>query len=71
LASFFLEANKFDRKIPIYLDINLNGERSLDHLQRFEQLGFKNIILASGEDINESDLPRGIKSISGKLPPLQ
>lgn len=70
LESFFLDADKIKKETPIYLDINLNGQRSLEYLSRFEKLGFANLTLASGEDIDTDHLPRTIRGIIGKLPPL-
>jgi signal transduction histidine kinase len=71
LETFFEEARKINKNTPIYLDINLNGKRSLDYLDQFNEIGFKNITLATGEDISLEQLPSIVRGVSGKLPPLQ
>ena len=71
IESFFAEASKINKSTPIYLDINLNGKRSLDQINRFEEIGFKNLTLATGEDIALEQLPSIVRGVSGKLPPLQ
>lgn len=71
LESFFEEARKINKSTPIYLDINLNGKRSLDYLDQFNEIGFRNINLATGEDLPLEQLPPSIRGVSGKLPPLQ
>src|SRR5690606_14686689 len=71
LESFFAEARKINRDTPIYLDMNLNGKRSLDYINQFEEIGFKNLTLATGEDLTLEQLPASIRGVSGKLPPLQ
>lgn len=71
LESFFAEAKKISKNTPIYLDINLNGKRSLDYLSQFDEMGFRNLTLASGEDLPIEHLPASIRGVSGKLPPLQ
>lgn len=70
LENFFAEAKEIDKNTPIYLDINLNGKRSLDYLHRFDEIGFKNLTLATGEDIPLEQLPSSVRGVSGKLPPL-
>ena len=71
LESFFEEARKINKSTPIYLDINLNGKRSLDYIDQFNEIGFKNLTLATGEDLPLEQLPASIRGVSGKLPPLQ
>lgn len=71
LDSFFAEADKINRDTAIYLDINIGAEKSTNHLAHFDKLGFKNITLATGEDIEPEHLPIGVIGVSGKLPPLQ
>ena len=52
------------------LDLNINGEKTTKYLDEISKLGFKNIILATGEKIENDMLPKGISRITGKLPPL-
>ena len=70
LDNFFSEASIFDKKVPIYLDINLGGTKSLEHLYKFQEMGFENITLATGEYIPLDQLPAGVRGLAGKLPPL-
>lgn len=70
LESFFSEANTINKDTAIYLDINIGNERSTNHLARFEKLGFKNITIATGEDIGHEPLSSSVIDVSGKLPPL-
>lgn len=70
LDNFFSEASVFDKAVPIYLDVNLGGIKSLEYLHKFEGMGFKNITLASGEYIPLDQLPPGVRGLTGKLPPL-
>ncbi len=70
LESFFSDAKKINKNTPIYLDINLNGKRSLEYLSQFDEIGFRNLTLATGEDLSLDKLPSNVRGISGKLPPL-
>jgi hypothetical protein len=47
------------------------GEKSTKYIDQIYDLGFINIILATGEDLGEAALPNHVQGISGKLPPLQ
>jgi hypothetical protein len=69
VSSFLESSNDIKRDCPIYLDLNISGEKSINYLGRFEALGFRNIILATGEDISLDGLPKIVQAISGKLPP--
>jgi signal transduction histidine kinase len=67
----FIEASEdIKRDCPIYLDVNISGKRSLDYLEKIENIGFVNIILATGENISLDGLPKIVKGVSGKLPPI-
>jgi hypothetical protein len=70
LDNFFSEASIFDKKVPIYLDVNLGATKSLEHLYKFQEMGFENITLATGEYIPLDQLPAGVRGLAGKLPPL-
>ena len=71
IESFILASEKIPSECPIYLDLNLNGVKSTDYLQRLHELGFTNIILATGEDLSQFKLPKYVQNVTGKLPPLQ
>lgn len=67
----FLEVSEtINKNCPIYLDLNINGEKSIKYVDSIYEAGFSNIILATGEEYFDEPLPRHIQSISGKLPPL-
>jgi signal transduction histidine kinase len=68
----FLElSGSINKECPIYLDLNMYGEKSTKYIDQIYDLGFINIILATGEDLGEAALPNHVQGISGKLPPLQ
>lgn len=71
IEAFFADADRISKETPIYLDVNLKEGRSIDQLGKFEEMGFKNITLATGEEIAPANLPTNIRGVSGKLPPLQ
>jgi FixJ family two-component response regulator len=70
VESFLEVATDLDKRCSIYLDLNINGEKTTKYLDEISKLGFKNIILATGEKIEIDMLPKGISRITGKLPPL-
>ena len=69
--SFFEHSKTINKACPIYLDLNMHGEKSTRYIDQIYGLGFTNIILATGEDLGEESLPNHVQGISGKLPPLQ
>jgi hypothetical protein len=70
-VELFLEKSKvINNDCFIYLDLNLNGEKSTKYIDQIYALGFRNIILATGEDLDEFVIPKNILSVSGKLPPV-
>ena len=69
VESFLEVATDLDKGCSIYLDLNINGEKTTKYLDEISKLGFKNIILATGEKIESDILPKGISRITGKLPP--
>ena len=68
---FFELSESINKTCPIYLDLNLHGEKSTKYIDQIYDLGFTNIILATGENLGEGSLPNHVQGISGKLPPLQ
>lgn len=69
--NFFELSGSINKTCPIYLDLNMHGEKSTKFIDQIYDLGFTNIILATGEDLGEGTLPNHVQGISGKLPPLQ
>lgn len=70
IESFLGSVDTLNKDCPIYLDLNLNGEKSIKYIDTIYNLGFSNIIMATGENISLEELPKNISRISGKLPPL-
>ncbi|MGZ3769745.1 MAG: sensor histidine kinase [Bdellovibrio sp.] len=64
----FLEvANSIDRLTPIYIDVSLqNGVKGTDVAQLIHQLGFVEINLATGYDLNSIQAPPFICRVVGK-----
>jgi signal transduction histidine kinase len=69
IEMFLRDCSDLSRTCPVYLDLNINGERSTDHLDKITTLGFKNIFIASGESLDLASLPSQIVGVTGKLPP--
>lgn len=69
--SFFEHSGSINKACPIYLDLNMHGVKSTKYIDQIYDLGFTNIILATGEELGEGALPDHVRGISGKLPPLQ
>ena len=70
VPEFIENSSKINRKCAIYLDLNINGEKSTRYLEKLHSLGFDKIILATGEDFKDIPVPNYVHSVSGKLPPL-
>ncbi len=68
---FFEFSTNINKSCLIYLDLNINGEKSTKYIDKIYKLGFENIILATGEDLDFDVLPKNVQAVSGKLPPLQ
>lgn len=71
VESFLVVAEQIKHDCPIYLDLNINGIKSTKYIDQIYKLGFTNIILATGEDMLQIELPNHVRGVSGKLPPLQ
>jgi len=71
IKDFLSYAPRINRECNIFLDLNLNGEKSTQYINQIYDLGFTHIILATGEDISQMPLPKYVENIIGKLPPLQ
>lgn len=71
IDNFLQLAGRINKACPIYLDLNMYGEKSTKYIDQIYGLGFTNIILATGEEPGEGSLPNHVIAISGKLPPLQ
>ncbi|MBH49058.1 MAG: hypothetical protein CME71_12895 [Halobacteriovorax sp.] len=68
--AFLKKSKTFKKNVQIYIDLNIHGNKTWEHIEEISALGFKNIYLATGEDIDEQTLPSSISGVSGKLPPL-
>jgi len=69
INNFIESSDSIPRSCPIYLDLNLGSLRSTDYIDEILSLGFTNIFLATGESLEEEMIPKGIRGVSGKLPP--
>lgn len=70
VEAFLEQVESIQRDCVIYLDLNLNGEKSLKYLEKIDRLGFKKIFLATGEELSDIPLPKFVQGLSGKLPPI-
>lgn len=68
---FISSSETIQRECPIYLDYNLKNEKSTRYIPMLHELGFKNIILATGESLREEEVPEYVVNVIGKLPPIQ
>lgn len=77
---FFLRAQEFDRKTPIYVDLNLgNNHSGQDVCRRIHELGFEVIYISTGYSAGNPAVSFSkllerlpfLKGIVGKDPPFQ
>lgn len=69
VEKFVENAQNIDRTTAIFLDYNLDDKKTAaQYLPELNALGFKNIIIATGETEIESDNIEGIVAVIGKDP---
>lgn len=69
VEKFVENVQNLDREIPIFLDYNLDNKKTAIHyIPELNSLGFKNIIIATGEASLKSNNIEGIIGIIGKDP---
>lgn len=71
ISKFLESSSDISKNVKVYLDLNIDGEKMWNHIDLIVKSGFKNVFLATGEDLDASDLPDSIIGVSGKLPPIQ
>lgn len=65
--SFIIDSSKFQNNTPVYVDSNLgDGLKGEVLSKQIFDLGFKNIFLATGENISDIQVPFWIKKVQGK-----
>ena len=70
VQDFLEQSHQIGKSCSVYLDVNINGEKSFKYIDKIHELGFSNIILATGEFIEESLVPDHVSGVTGKLPPV-
>lgn len=68
---FLKEAQNFDRRIPVFIDLNF-GKQALgfEFARYFHEAGFENIFIATGQKAADLVKPFYVKEILGKIPPF-
>jgi signal transduction histidine kinase len=68
IEDFLMSSSKFDPNTPIYIDSNLgDGVKGEVESKKIFEMGFENLHLATGQSVEEIDVPFWIKSVQGKM----
>jgi signal transduction histidine kinase len=67
IASF--EAADVSKDAAVYLDVNLGGVSGLDAARTLDRRGYREIHLATGEELSRDERPDFVRSVRGKEPP--
>ncbi len=70
VSDFFIDANSVNKDCTIYLDLNIDGEKTTKYISEINKLGFTRVYLATGENDISNNLPPGFLGVTGKLPPV-
>ena len=70
VEEFIIDSSNVSKTTTVYLDVNLHGVKSIDKIGSIYALGFHKIVLATGENFEESMIPKYVHSVIGKLPPV-
>ena len=68
--ALYSELDNLNAEDHFFIDLNINGYDGLEIAKKIHSKGFKNIFLASGEDINQDSLPFYIIDNVGKQFPF-